>query len=49
MGQPEDIADAALFLASSDASYVNGSTLYVDGGWTSSGDAAFASQLYQNI
>ncbi|PCK78208.1 SDR family oxidoreductase [Rhizobium sophoriradicis] len=49
MGQPEDVADAAFFLASSDASYVTGSTLYVDGGWTSSGDAAFAGELYQNI
>ncbi|APO70317.1 short-chain dehydrogenase protein (plasmid) [Rhizobium gallicum] len=49
MGQPEDVADAAFFLASSDASYVNGSTLYVDGGWTSSGDTGFASELFQNI
>lgn len=43
MGRPEDIADAALFLASSDASYVNGSILYVDGGWTSFGNAGMAS------
>ncbi|WP_446692548.1 SDR family oxidoreductase [Rhizobium mongolense] len=49
MGQPEDVADAAFFLASSDASYVNGSTLYVDGGWTSFGDAGFAREFYQNI
>lgn len=42
-GRPEDIADAALFLASDDASYVNGSILYVDGGWTSFGNAGFAS------
>ncbi|WP_353642856.1 SDR family oxidoreductase [Mesorhizobium sp. WSM2239] len=34
MGQPEDVADAVFFLASSEASYVNGSILYLDGGWT---------------
>ncbi|RJT29086.1 SDR family oxidoreductase [Mesorhizobium waimense] len=46
MGRPEDIAHAAFFLASSDASYINGSVLYVDGGWTSFGDAGNASELY---
>lgn len=34
MGQPEEIAKAALFLASDEASFVNGTTLSVDGGWT---------------
>ncbi|MDG3004888.1 SDR family NAD(P)-dependent oxidoreductase [Paludisphaera mucosa] len=32
MGRPEEIATAALFLASSDSSFVNGSELFVDGG-----------------
>ncbi|WP_192384462.1 SDR family oxidoreductase [Mesorhizobium silamurunense] len=45
-GRPEDVADAAFFLASSDASYINGSILYVDGGWTSFGDPGNACELY---
>ncbi|QXI26599.1 SDR family NAD(P)-dependent oxidoreductase [Pseudomonas vanderleydeniana] len=32
VGEPEEIASAALFLASSDASFVNGIELFVDGG-----------------
>ncbi|MFA6252814.1 MAG: SDR family NAD(P)-dependent oxidoreductase [Patescibacteria group bacterium] len=34
VGQPENIADAALYLASDASSYVTGQILHVDGGWT---------------
>ncbi len=33
-GSAEDIARAAVFLASADADYMNGHTLVMDGGWT---------------
>ena len=34
MGTPEEIASAALFLASPAASYITGATMMVDGGWS---------------
>ena len=34
MGQPEDIANAVVFLASGKAGYITGQTIVVDGGWT---------------
>ncbi len=33
IGQPEDIANAALFYASDESSYVSGDVMFVDGGW----------------
>jgi NAD(P)-dependent dehydrogenase (short-subunit alcohol dehydrogenase family) len=32
-GVPEDVAHAALFLASDAAAYITGQTIVVDGGW----------------
>jgi len=35
LGEPDEVAAAIAFLLSSDASYITGTTLLVDGGWTS--------------
>ena len=32
IGQPQDIAPAAVYLASSDSAWVTGETLYISGG-----------------
>lgn len=34
MGRPDEIASAALYLASEEAAFVTGSALVIDGGWT---------------
>jgi len=34
LGEPEDIGDTAVFLASNEARFITGTALYVDGGWT---------------
>jgi len=36
LGEPRDIANAALFLASDEATFIQGETLVVDGGWLAS-------------
>lgn len=33
LGEPEDVANVAAFLASDEASFVHGADIYVDGGW----------------
>lgn len=40
LGRPDEIAKAALYLASEDASFVTGHFLVVDGGWTAYGFVA---------
>ncbi|MEV0001563.1 SDR family NAD(P)-dependent oxidoreductase [Micromonospora sp. NPDC050980] len=37
MGEPGEVADAVLFLASDEATFISGATLPVDGGWTAFG------------
>jgi NAD(P)-dependent dehydrogenase (short-subunit alcohol dehydrogenase family) len=34
MADPEDIANASLFLLSDASSYITGTTLLIDGGWS---------------
>ncbi|MDI6827173.1 MAG: SDR family oxidoreductase, partial [Armatimonadota bacterium] len=33
VGTPEDIASLAVFLASEEADYITGATIFIDGGW----------------
>lgn len=46
LGQPEDIANAMLYLASDEASYVTGQTLIVDGGSTLPESPVVLEQFY---
>ncbi len=34
LGRPEEVANLALYLSSSEASFINGSIMTIDGGWT---------------
>jgi len=34
VGQPEDVANLSLYLASDESSFVTGAILPIDGGWT---------------
>lgn len=34
IGTPEDVAGVVGFLCSPEAAFVNGATIFVDGGWT---------------
>lgn len=34
LGRPEEVADLAVYLASDESGFMNGSTLTIDGGWT---------------
>jgi NAD(P)-dependent dehydrogenase (short-subunit alcohol dehydrogenase family) len=45
-GRPVDIANAALFLASEEASFITGVVLPVDGGWLAQGDQNAALTLH---
>lgn len=36
-GQPQDVANACLFLCSDESKYITGQDIYVDGDWTANG------------
>jgi meso-butanediol dehydrogenase / (S,S)-butanediol dehydrogenase / diacetyl reductase len=48
VGEPEDVANAAAFLASDDAAWISGDVLRVDGGLLA-GNAQMARELVANF
>jgi NAD(P)-dependent dehydrogenase (short-subunit alcohol dehydrogenase family) len=44
VGTPDDIASAAAFLASDEASYLSGANIFVDGAWAVTGHPDFRPQ-----
>ena len=49
MGDPEEVAAAALFLASDEASFVTGIALPVDGGWTAGRYTSIIGQSHSSV
>ena len=48
IGEPKDVANAVLFLASPAASLITGATLMIDGGWTAVWPKHSHAATYQN-
>lgn len=49
LGSPEDVAGAVSFLASDDASWITGQTLYVDGGYGINGGSHYAARITEPV
>lgn len=45
LGKKQDIGNTCLFLASEQASYINGTVIPVDGGWSLGGASELSNQL----